>query len=305
MEGWMRLFTVALVVGLVTFSVRSPAAVGDVAKAKQKRKPEAAVREAIGKLRVGMSFQKVEAALKPVLLASGRASFGGSGLNIRFYHLRGDWQLALESGPFPKDETVASMGKLVRKEPWRGLSWTPCDADKRAAAKIATAALRDELKASRNHAAKFPTHPGGMLVSDDKLSAELEVKPGTKTSFVVSAAEGRWMTHKLVSVNFLEGETWRFQIVVDMDDGKAVPSQWTPTEQNIAKARAVADQTIGEFLGKTPKERDKVKVESLGEYDYGPLRRILILVYSKATGDGGESQEWVLIDFEKMKPLHR
>jgi hypothetical protein len=144
-----------------------------------------------------------------------------------------------------------------------------------------------------------------MLVSDDKLSAELEVTPGTKTSFVVSAAEGRWMTHKLVSVNFLEGETWRFQVVVDMDDGKAVPSQWTPTEQNIAKARAVADQTISEFLGKTLKERDKVKVESLGEYDYGPLRRILILVYSKATGDGGESDEWVLIDFEKMKPLHR
>jgi hypothetical protein len=28
-------------------------------------------------------------------------------------------------------------------------------------------------------------------------------------------------------------------------------------------------------------------------------------VYSKATGDGGERLEWVLIDFEKMKPLHR
>ncbi len=297
----MRLSIVVFILWFAIFSVRSSVAFDDVADTAKKRMPEKAVQEAVKKLRVGMSFQKAEEHLKPVLLATGWASYGGTGAGVHCYHLRGGWQISLENAAFPNLKTVSSIGKLEPKKPWRGLFWTPSAADKAAAARIATAALRDELKARRDPKAKFPTNPAGMLVSDDKLSAELEVTPGNKTRFVVSAAEGRWQTHKVISVNFLEKETWRFQVVVDLDDGKAVPSQWTPTEQNIAKARAVADRSISKFLGKTQEERAKVKVEGWGRYDYGPLRRILVLCYTKPSGGGRLSLEFVDIDFEKMK----
>lgn len=284
------------------FSALLAAAAAAAAQAPAKpAEPAAEVREALAKVRVGSTFQEVEVALRPVLLDQGRTWGGGTGRHVRVYHLRGDWQVVLVSGSHPRDETVAEIRKPQPKEPWRGLFWLPSAAEKAAAARTAADALRDEIKAGRDPAARFPTNPAGRLVSEDGLSAELELRPGVKTKFEVSAGEGRWQTHKLITVNFLRGEDWHFQVLVDLNDGKAVPSQWTPAEADIAKARAIADPTLGEFLGKTEKERAEVRVRAWGKYDYGSLRRLLVLSYTKPEGLA-EAIKFVTVDLDNGRP---
>lgn len=277
----------------------SPTMPGDAAMADQHRIPEA-VQKVFRKLRIGMSYQDAEQAIQPVLLESAWRAEGGSGHSERIYHLQGDWQLVLKCDGYPKFDDVIEIRDLETKRPWRGYRWDPGEKDKAAVVEIAVEALRDELNLGRNPAARFPTNPVGMHEFGDDLSVELEITPGTKTPLSALAGEGRWQNHKVVRVNFLEAEHWVYQVDVDLNDRKAVPSQWTPTNQEIARARVIADPALREFLEKDVEERGKVEVRGWGEYDHGPLRRILVLVYSKQE-DGNQSLKYVEVDFDNLK----
>ncbi|MGC3971104.1 MAG: hypothetical protein QM775_28340 [Pirellulales bacterium] len=284
---------IALLVGVILAPTIYPLVQDDPAKDIQ-------AHEVYRKLHVGMTVQEVENTIRPVLLDSGRQSEGGSGRSTRVYHLREDCQFYLRCDGYPKFDNVIEIGKLEPKKPWRKYTFEPSEKERAVVVEIATAALLNEIKAGRDPSALFPTNPAGRTASRKDVTTEVELNPGTKTKLTVSVGEGRWQNHKLVRVNFLKEKDWLYQVEVDMNEQKAVPSRWVPTEQDIVKARAIADPAIEEFLGKSAMERSTVKVRGWGDYDYGPLRRLVVLVYSKPNGLG-ESLKFVVVDFENGK----
>jgi hypothetical protein len=300
MRPFISILATALLVGASSVVVIFPIMPGHAAGAEPNRPPEA-VEEAFRKVRVGMTYQEVEQAIQPVLLDVAWASLGGSGHSNRIYHLRGDRQFVLSCDGYPKFDDVIQIGKLEPKKPWRGWRWDPGEKDQAAAVKIAADALRDELKAGRNPAHKFPTNPGGRLLFDDSLPVELELTPGTKIALAATAGDGRWQNHKLVTVNLLDAKNWIYEVNVDLNDRRVVPSRWTPTDEEITRARTVADPAMQEFLGEDVAERAKVKVRGWGDYDYGPLRRIVLLTYEKPDEDGRIHGRSIAVDFDNLK----
>jgi hypothetical protein len=299
MRPFISTFATALLVGASSVVAVFPIMPGDAAGAEPNRAPKA-VEEAFRKLRVGMTYQEVERVIQPVLLDFARRGLGGSGHSDRIYHLRGDQQFVLSCGGHGKLDDVIAIGKLEPKKPWKYWGWDLGEKDQAAAVKIAADALRDELKAGRIPADRFATNPEGGYVFLNSLPVELEITSGKKTT-LVARCDGRWDNHKLVWVDFYQAKTWIYQVYVDLNDLRPVPYSWTPTNEEIAGARIIADPAMQEFIGNEPVERAKVKVSGRGYYDYGPLRRTLVLDYEKPDEDGRLHRKGIVVDFDNMK----
>ncbi|MGC3970618.1 MAG: hypothetical protein QM775_25765 [Pirellulales bacterium] len=247
-----------------------------------------------------MSYQELEAAMRPMLVDVARTSLGGSGSSKRIYHLRGDWQFAVTCDGYPDLDKVVAIHDAEPKKPWRGYRWEPDEVEQKTAVDLAAESLRRELSVGKDPAERYPINPAGRLVTPDKFAVELEIAPGKKSKLTAAAVEGRWQTHKLIRVDFFGEGVWLYQVDVDLSDRKAVPSQWTPAAQDVAQARTIADPAVEEFLKQAAAGNSKVAVRGWGNYDYGPLRRLLVLAYSKQEG-GREVSRFVEVDFDNLK----
>jgi len=287
-----RILLAILVAGWSTVLAGTPSA----------RAPDPAVRRAVSAIKPGMDVKEVEAVLKPVLVASAYEFAGGTGRHCRWYHLKGDREVVIEFGGLDKLNRVEAVGALSPRSKWRGLFWDPARQDAEQARDIARKHLNRELARGAVLTKKYKTNPAGRRVSALRVPMTLTLKSGDRAAFTASAS-GRYVTHKLVVLDLLAGDRWVSQVVVDMDGKEVVPRSWTPTAKDIARARKIADPTVKDFLGRTEAERKKVTVKAWGDYDYGPLRRLVVLSYERPDRTNGLGIEGTfrVVDIESGK----
>jgi hypothetical protein len=250
-------------------------------------------------LKEGMSIEAIDQALAPVLVAKAFTYGMGSGAHSIFYRLKGDVELTIRTGASPDDERADWIRPLRPKKRWFGIFFDPAPEDRSRAFEIAVNRVKASLRTGESVPKAFPTDPGGRLVSGHSFRVDLELQPGMPENVEVSCGMATWRTHRLLSMDFLKAGSWLFEITVDLDDGKVVPTQWTPTDEEIARARALSDAQLSKFL----KKEGKLEVRAYGEYDYGPLRRIVYLSYEIHEPGNGTALNGSMIDLDAGKPF--
>lgn len=252
--------------------------------------------EVVRPLRPGMALHAIERTLAPILVARAYANAWGSGRQTLFYRLKGDRELVVNTGATPNDETAEHLSPLRPGKRWFGLFFDPSAEDRQRAVALAVKQVRDVLRAGSSPATIFPTDPGGMLVRGNSYKVDLELQPGKPEAVEISCGWASWRTHRLLSLDFLKAGSWLFEVTVDLDDGRVVPTRWSPTPDEAARARSVADAACRDVLSK----EGRLQVTVSGEYDYGPLRRLVCVSYQMHQHNG-TSLSGALVDLDAGK----
>ena len=206
---------------------------------------------------------------------------------------------AVHTGAYPNHERADSISPLRPKKRWFGVFFDPSPEDRNRAFEIAVGRVREALREGISLGRLFPTDPAGMLVRDPAFRVDLELQPGTPENVEVSCGWAAWRTHRLLSMDFLKAGAWLFQVTVDLDEGKVVPTRWDPTPDEVARARTLSDTQVREFL----KKDGVLEVRCYGEYDYGPLRRLVNVSYQIHEKGNGTAVSGALIDLDSDKPF--
>lgn len=202
---------------------------------------------------------------------------------------------------------VAHVWPLRPKGTWYGLHWKPSTEDIRLAATIAASHVAGRFADLAEFIAAYPTDPAGMLVVPDKESLPLGVEfaSGEKLDLRAAAGWARFLTHRILPLQLKRGGAWISNVNVDMDDLQVVPDSWTPSEEDIKKAEAIAVKEIEEMArewGCTPEQLKPSR--AWGEYDFGPARRLVSLLYEKEDGMG-TLQRYVTVDLDREKMFEK
>ena len=244
-------------------------------------------------IQTGMSEDEVDELLQPKAMASAKMHLGGSGAYIKYYQLGEDTQLAVHFGGAASAFKVDHFGPIEPKSKWSGLSFALGNEEASRATDIAAAHLNALIADGVVLDDKFKISPAGRPVSPElpQMTVEIDGKDKGEMKRYTVTASGRYVTHRIVELDFMSNGHWEHRVAVDMDDGVVVPTSWEPTLHDIEKARAIADPELADFLGSTVDDRSAVKVRGWGDYDYGPTRRLVVLVYTKPSGPKGFGQE--------------
>ncbi len=202
---------------------------------------------------------------------------------------------------FKEGFTVREAYGLTAPTRWDYADWDPGKEEVDAALKIASEQMSRDLADKVELSRKYPARVGGTLMPDDAHTPHMTVKSADGADMALRAwATGKFFTHKIVVLDIMDRVSWAYRVFVDLDDRKVVQREWTPTEEDIAKARKIADLKMADLIPGNPKG---LEIKSGGgEFDFGPTRRLLILSYTYATPDGlGLTGGSIYVDMDKGK----
>src|SRR5262245_22285953 len=196
------------------------------------------------RVKEGMSLKAMDEALAPVLVSKGFCYAGSIGVQSFLYHLKGGLEFGVHTRWYPNHEQAESISPLRPKERWFGVFFEPSPEDRNRAFEIAVGRVREALREGIPLGGLFPTAPGGRRVGGHTFRVDLELQPGTPETVEVSCGLAAWRTHRLLAMDFLKPAAWLFQVTVDLDEGKVVPTQWNPTPGEVVRARTISDTLV-------------------------------------------------------------
>lgn len=241
----------------------------------------APVEEVVKRIKEGMPYNEVEELLRPFVVTSARVKHVGGMYPylIKYYELKGCKELIIKF----LGEEVASVGTITLLTKWKYLAFDVGDKEASTAIEIAVRHMKNLIPKGEDLFETFKITPIGRVVTNMRKTVRLNSTDGQESIYEVIVF-GEYSTHRLVVLDFLRGDQWVYQVKVDMNEQAVVPSHWEPSSTDIAEARKIADPSIAEFLkpisGPLGDINAKVTVEALGDYEYGPTRRIVVLDYS-------------------------
>ncbi len=265
-----------------------------------------ATRDILDRVRCGASESEVDDILRPIMLATSYTPFDLSGGLEKLYHIRGNKQLRVVICGLWCNEKVVLRKKVVHigpfelKRAWYG-HFAPTDDEAKKATQIALAQLKRDLAEGTDHRELHEISTPWQVISSDlpELTVELDAdRKGERKQYTVTVV-GRYVTHRLVELDFACQDRFEFHLTVDLEDEVVVRTKWQPSPQDIEQARSIADPTLKDFFGSD--RRNKVKVTASGEYDFGPTRRCVFLSYEKPSPNGGTVSCGAMVELDNQR----